>query len=106
MKKIVLIFILHTFLAGCSGLNFPSVHKIGIQQGNIIDEEMTDQLFLGMSKPQVKYVLGTPVINDTFTLNRWDYSYRYISPNGELDKKSLTLIFDASDTLKEIIKTL
>ena len=59
-----------------------------------------------MSKPQVKYVLGTPVINDTFTLNRWDYSYRYISPNGELDKKSLTLIFDASDTLKEIIKTL
>ena len=67
---------------------------------------MTDQLFLGMSKPQVKYVLGTPVINDTFTLNRWDYSYRYISPNGELDKKSLTLIFDASDTLKEIIKKL
>ena len=42
MKKIILIFILHTFLAGCSGLKFPSVHKIGIQQGNIIDEEMTD----------------------------------------------------------------
>lgn len=106
MKKLILIFVLNAFLAGCSGLNFPSVHKIGIQQGNIIDDEMTEQLFIGMSKSQVKYVLGTPVINDTFTLNRWDYSYRYISPNGELEKKSLTLVFNESNALKEIIETL
>ena len=91
------------FLFGCGSINFQSVHKIGIQQGNILDEKMIDQLFIGMTKNQVKYILGTPVINDTFTSNRWDYAYRYVSPSGKIEQKNLILIFDQTENLAEII---
>ena len=78
MKKLLPALLSLAFLFGCESVNFPSGHKIGIQQGNILDQKMIDQLFIGMTKNQVKYVLGTAIINDTFTNNRWDYAYRYV----------------------------
>ena len=68
-----------------------------------LDQKMIDQLFIGMTKNQVKYVLGTPIINDTFTGNRWDYAYRYVSPSGKIEQKNLTLVFDEIENLGEII---
>ena len=103
MKKLLLILLSLAFLFGCESINFPSVHKIGIQQGNILDQKMIDQLFIGMTKNQVKYVLGTPIINDTFTGNRWDYAYRYVSPSGRIEQKNLILVFDEIENLGEII---
>ena len=103
MKKLLLVLLSLAFLFGCGSINFPSVHKIGIQQGNILDQKMIDQLFIGMTKNQVKYVLGTPIINDTFTGNRWDYAYRYVSPSGKIEQKNLTLVFDEIENLGEII---
>ena len=103
MKKLLLVLLSLAFLFGCGSFNFPSVHKIGIQQGNILDQKMIDQLFIGMTKNQVKYVLGTPIINDTFTGNRWDYAYRYVSPSGKIEQKNLILVFDEIENLGEII---
>ena len=58
---------------GCSWLKFPEVHKVAIQQGNIVDQEMIDKLRPGMSMSQVQFVLGTPLVIDTFNQKRWDY---------------------------------
>lgn len=62
-------------LTACSNFHFPGVYKVGIQQGHIITQEMVDQLKLGMSKRQVRFVLGNTLLPDTFNDDRWDYPY-------------------------------
>lgn len=60
----------------CSTLEFPGVYKLTIEQGNVITQEMVDQLKPGMSREQVEFVMGSPLIRDTFKSDRWDYLYR------------------------------
>ena len=78
-------------LAGCS---VPGVYRINIQQGNQITQEMVDQLKPGMTEKQVRFVLGTPLIVDSFHPNRWDYVYRMDKPNEALVTKQLSLFFE------------
>lgn len=84
-------------LAGCSGSQgygfFPGVHKISIQQGSKITQEMVDQLKPGMTKAQVRYVLGTPLIADTFDQDRWDYYYVLTRGDGSEVKEHLSVFF-------------
>ena len=66
-------------LSGCSYVpRIPGVtpFRIEIQQGNYISQEAVSQLKLGMTKEQVRFVLGTPLVADIFHENRWDYVYR------------------------------
>ena len=83
-------------LASCSTVlnNLPGVYKLEIQQGNIIEQSMVDQLRPGMNKRQVAYIMGSPMLDDVFHKNRWDYFY-YDKPDGE-DKvqKQLSLYFE------------
>lgn len=51
------------------------VHRIDIQQGNLLDEEDVDQVEVGMTRSQVRFLLGTPVVRDSFHTERWDYVY-------------------------------
>ncbi len=81
-------------VAGCQYFQFPGVHKIDIQQGNIVTQEMIDQLKPGMSQRQVRYIMGTPLIEDTFNPNRWDYFYSMIPARGEPTKERLSIYFD------------
>ncbi len=67
-----------------------------IHQGNLITAEMRAQLKLGMSKTQVRYVLGTPMVNDPFHGDRWDYVYRYEHAGKVIEKQRLTLNFSDS----------
>ncbi|MFQ5470823.1 MAG: outer membrane protein assembly factor BamE [Gammaproteobacteria bacterium] len=60
-----------------------SIHKLDIQQGNVVTKKMMDQVKPGMSTKQVKFILGTPLINDPFHQNRWDYIYLFKSGSGE-----------------------
>jgi len=53
------------------------VHKLDIQQGNVVTQEMVDKLRPGMTRAQVRYVLGTPLVTDSFHQDRWDYFYSY-----------------------------
>lgn len=90
-------------LSGCSSTNqssslgflsFPGVYRIDVQQGNIITQDMVDQLRPGMTKRQVQFVMGTPLIQDTFTPDRWDYIYS-LQPGGKKRKqKSISLYFE------------
>ena len=83
-------------LVSCSTIlnNLPGVYKLEIQQGNIIEQSMVDQLRPGMNKRQVVYIMGSPMLDDVFHKNRWDYLY-YEKPDGE-DKvqKQLSLYFE------------
>ncbi len=82
-----------TCLSGCSYFQFPGVYKIEIQQGNIITQDMVDQLKPGMTKRQVRFVLGTPLIADTFHQNRWDYLYVLRDARDNVTKERISVFF-------------
>lgn len=84
-------------LAGCS---FPGVHKIDIQQGNVVTQDMVDQLRPGMTTRQVRYIMGTPLIVDTFHSNRWDYLYSIQVAGGVRKQERITLIFNDNNELQ------
>jgi len=53
------------------------VYRIDIQQGNLLEEEAIDQVEVGMTRSQVRFLLGTPMVLDTFHQDRWDYMYYF-----------------------------
>ncbi|MFM2484415.1 outer membrane protein assembly factor BamE [Celerinatantimonas yamalensis] len=79
-------------LSGCSQLN-KLVYKIDIPQGNFVEQKDVNQLHVGMSPAQVKYLMGTPMLVDAFTPNQWYYIYRYQVGNGKLTQKKLIATF-------------
>jgi len=69
-------------------------YKMEIRQGNFVTSEMRAKLKTGMTKQQVRYVVGTPMINDPFHQNRWDYVFR-LEQGGELvEQQGMTLYFE------------
>ncbi|MEJ2419898.1 MAG: outer membrane protein assembly factor BamE [Exilibacterium sp.] len=83
-----------TTLAGCSYFQFPGVYKIDVQQGNIVTQEMVNKLKPGMTKRQVRFIMGTPLVVDTFNQNRWDYYYSLLNANGDITKERVSIFFD------------
>jgi outer membrane protein assembly factor BamE len=81
-------------LGACSFTGFPGVYRINVEQGNIITEDMVEQLEPGMSRRQVRFVLGTPLVEDTFNRDRWDYVYVLRNGNEVYSEASLTVYFD------------
>jgi outer membrane protein assembly factor BamE len=96
LKTIALIGIFASTV-GCnniSSLDFPGVYKIGIPQGNIITQDMVDQLRPGMTKRQVIFVMGTPLVRDPFHQNRWDYIYSFQPGGGERGQERVSVFFE------------
>ena len=92
-------YIFFIFIISACGSRFLTVHKIDVQQGNALDAEMVDKINLGMNKEQVKYVLGSPLITDSFHPDRWDYIYLFIPGYGEQQRRQLTLTFDRNEVI-------
>mgnify|MGYP005724269227 FL=1 len=80
----------------------PSVHKIPVQQGNIIEQDMIDTLKPGMTKAQVQFVLGTPLIVVTYDQSQWIYPYSLIDARSRKKEKRLIVYFDASGKLSRM----
>ncbi len=89
------------FIGGCSWLadnnpkmlSFPGAYRIDIQQGNVITQDMANQLRPGMTRDQVRFVMGEPLLRDTFDSDRWDYIYSF-QPGGDVrTQQSLSLFF-------------
>lgn len=98
-KHLVLITCLASLaLSGCSMQrlkeSLPGVYKIDIHQGNIVSQEMVDQLRPGMNKRQVAFIMGTPLLQDPFHDSRWDYLYSNEPGGKERLQKRISLIFD------------
>lgn len=99
MRLIVLLFAA-VCLSACGIVGFPGVYKIDVEQGNIVTQEMVDQLQPGMTRRQVRFILGTPLIEDPFNPDRWDYPY--VKRNGKtiLSQSRLTVFFDGDSLVK------
>ena len=94
MYRPVTVALVALMLSACSSLEFPWVYKISIQQGNILDQEDIDKLELGMTKRQVQFVMGSPMLVDTFNPDRWDYYYSKLDGKGNEAQKRFTVYFE------------
>lgn len=81
-------------IGGCSIKDFVRPYRIDVRQGNFVTPEMAAQLRPGMSRDQVRFVLGTPLIVDPFHADRWDYFYRFEPGRGEALEQRLSVFFD------------
>jgi outer membrane protein assembly factor BamE len=81
-------------------LSFFSPYKIDIQQGNFVSAEMLAQLKEGMTREQVRFVLGTPLLTDMFHADRWDYDFRLKKGNGEIIASRVSVFFDGNSLSK------
>jgi outer membrane protein assembly factor BamE len=72
-----LIFTRLTTLGVLALLASGCVYRMDIQQGNFLDGKTVDQLAVGMTRSQVRYLLGTPMVPDLFDKDRWDYLYYF-----------------------------
>lgn len=71
------------------------VYRMNIQQGNFLDPKAVEQLQLGMTRSQVRYLLGTPMVPDAFDRGRWDYLYFLESRRlGKPERRLLTVYFE------------
>ena len=97
--KLIFCILLLGFIAACSS-KLLTVHKIDVQQGNALEAEMVDKVKIGMTQEQVQYVLGTPLITDSFHPDRWDYIYLLRPGYGEKERRQLTLTFDRGEVIE------
>ena len=91
------LLLLPLLLAGC----MLAPHKIDIQQGNYVDQEMVAKLKLEMTRSQVRFILGTPLVADPFHPNRWDYVFMTGRAGDVRSQRKITVVFDG-DKLKHI----
>ncbi len=98
MKKILIIICVFAFgaLPACS------IHKLDVQQGNVITPEMVATLEPGMDRERIRYLLGSPPISDSFHAKRWDYTYTYREGDQQTETSHLILIFNDQGKLVTI----
>ena len=93
---IVVMFAVST-LAGC-------VYRPSIQQGNLVDSDKVEQIAVGMTRKQVRFLLGTPLVDDPFHRDRWDYLY-YLRTgrNDPFERHWITVYFEG-DTVSRVVR--
>jgi len=105
MKKLLIIMTCIASLSMTACSKYHLVHKIDVQQGNVITQDEVNLLEPGMSRRQVQFIMGSPMIADVFHQGRWDYVYLLQPGYGEKTEERVTLFFD-NDQLSRITGTL
>jgi len=91
MRKLLLLALTFSTLAFTSGC----VYRANISQGNLIEQEDLDQVEVGMTRNQIRFLLGTPLIDDPFHAERWDYIYYIrVGRNDAAFKRWVTIVFE------------
>ncbi|MCG8434266.1 MAG: outer membrane protein assembly factor BamE [Gammaproteobacteria bacterium] len=99
LKRILIVSLTAQLLAGCG-----IVYRQDIQQGNYLKEEEIALVEVGMTRSQVRFALGTPMVDDPFNADRWDYIYYLDSQrNKSYAENGLVILFE-DDVVKEIIR--
>lgn len=99
--RVVSLLLVVGMFSACSLVDKVSPYKMDIQQGNVVTQEMVSKLKPGMSKSQVRFIMGTPLIADAFHTDRWDYVYRFQKAGTLTEERRVTLLFEG-DTLKQV----
>jgi len=97
LVKIVLIATLAITVTGC-------IFRIDIQQGNLLEESAIDQKEIGMTRGQVRFLLGTPMVADSFHQNRWDYTYYFQEGKSKEIEQRWLIVYFAEDQVERIEK--
>lgn len=85
--RLPLLALLAIATAGC-------LYRMEVQQGNVLDENQISQLEAGMTRSQVLYLLGTPMVPDGFNADRWDYYHYQDTGTGQTNTRRLTVWFN------------
>ena len=101
MRRFLFSILFFSLLAGCSAIQKIGPHRIDVQQGNALDPESVARLKPGLSRSQVRFLLGTPLVVDPFHNDRWDYVYVFYEAGKLVEQKRITLFFDG-ETLARI----
>jgi outer membrane protein assembly factor BamE len=105
VKKTYIIFLslLIVLAAGCRSVPMLpglTAHKIDIQQGNVVTKDMLEKLQPGMTRSQVRFVLGTPLLIDPFRNDRWDYVYVMNRKGERVEQRQLKVFFQDDKMLR------
>ena len=87
--RVLLLSLLVLGLSGCQ-----IIYKLPTRQGNVIEQRDLNKLKPGMTREQVKFVMGTPLAATPFRTDRWDYVGYYKSPRGEVIQRTVSLYFE------------
>jgi outer membrane protein assembly factor BamE len=97
MRTLLLSLAATVLIAACSTTRLPvSPYKIDVQQGNVFDQDMLEKLKPGMTRSQVTYLLGTPLLVDPFRKDRWDYVYNLYKADKLVKQQRVSLFFDGN----------
>jgi outer membrane protein assembly factor BamE len=80
-------------LAACSSTSIIKPYRIDVRQGNAITQDMLSQLTVGMSREQVRFVMGSPLLVDMFHADRWDYVYLFTTGYVPPERRKIALFF-------------
>lgn len=96
VKKMGVFPLVFSLLVTACSSSLPSIkpYKMPIQQGNLVTSKMMAQLKPGMTKTQVRFVMGTPLISDTFHKDQWDYFYQMENDGEIIEKRRVILMFE------------
>lgn len=103
----MLVFSALPIFFGCSSLNpvgWVTPHHIEIQQGNELSEALAAQIKPGMTRSQVRFLLGSPMVTDLFHNNRWDYPYQLYQDGKRVDTHIFTVFFNG-DLVERVEKS-
>ncbi len=103
-SRLISAVFLFSLLAGCSSVpRIVNEYKIDVQQGNVLTQDMVAQLRPGLSREQVRFILGTPMLQDMFHANRWDYVYTFKEGStGVVEMRKFSTFFDANNRLVRV----
>jgi outer membrane protein assembly factor BamE len=93
--RIAVLAFLALALCGCE-----LVYKLPTRQGNVLEQKELDGLELGMSREQVKFLLGTPIAASSFREDRWDYVGYYKNPRGKVFSRTVSLYFEGDNLVR------
>jgi outer membrane protein assembly factor BamE len=88
----------------CAALMAGCVYRINIHQGNFVEQKTLDQLTVGMTRSQVRFLLGTPMVADAFDNNRWDYYYYFKDGKTRHVEERHFIVYFEDDKVSKIDK--
>jgi outer membrane protein assembly factor BamE len=100
LRALSSVAIVSLLLAATSGC----VYRMNIQQGNFLEARTVDQLQSGMTRNQVRYLLGTPMVPDAFNRDRWDYLYYFKRGRLTRPEERHLIVFFHEDKVEKFVK--
>ena len=89
-------------ITGVLGLVSACVYEVDVQQGNKLEPNDVEAIEAGMTRNQVRYLLGTPVVNDLFRDDRWDYIYYFRSGRSKTPERRWLIVWFDDNIVREV----